>query len=215
MATQISNSGVSLKITTNGAVKYVTKSSILTVSVLTGTIIKIDIGRGALYNIYINQSDVSSPTSTSVSDLRDQIEAMLQPTGSSGGDATAANQLAQTTELTNIKNSIATLNSSMTSLNTGMGTLNTGMGSLNTSMGTLNSNVNIINDKVFYEAKLVDETNGLIVYKGFANPGTRGTDPNWAIQRVTNDDGVLSYHWASGDKNFDKTWDNRASYTYS
>lgn len=215
MATQISDSGVSLKITTNGAVKYVTKSSILTVSVLTGTIIKIDIGRGALYNIYINQTDVTSPASGTVGDLRDQILAMLQPTGSGGGDATAANQLAQTTELTNIKNSIATLNSSMTSLNTGMGSLNTGMGSLNSSMSTLNSNVNIINDKVFYEAKLVDETNGLIVYKGFANPGTRGTDPNWAIQRVTNDDGVLSYHWANGDKNFDKTWDNRTSYTYS
>jgi hypothetical protein len=215
MATQISNNGVSLKITTGGAVKYITKSSILTVAVLTGTIIKIDIGRGALYNIYVNQSDVSSPVSGNASDLRDQIQAMLQPAGGTSGDASAANQLAQTAELTTIKNSIATLNTNVSSLNTSMGSLNTGMGNLNTSMGSLNSNVNIVNDKVFYEAKLVDETNGLIVYKGYAIPGTRGTDPFWAIQRVTNDDGVLSYHWASGNKSFDKIWDNRSTYSYS
>lgn len=186
-STQIIDSGVSLKIVTGGIPKFITKSNIKTVEVLINTIIKIDIGKGALYNIYVNQPDVTVPSSSDVNDLRDKIHAMLQPLSSGVGGATEANQVLQTTELQNIKNSII----------------------------NLNDKVNIVNDKVFFEPKLVDETHGSVVYKGFAVPGTVGADPYWAIQRVTNDSGTLSYHWASANKNFDKVWDQRTEYTYS
>ena len=62
---------------------------------------------------------------------------------------------------------------------------------------------------------MVDETNPNLVYNGFANPGANVQEPVWAIQKVTNTKGVLTYQWAAGNKNFDKIWNNRKDLVYS
>jgi hypothetical protein len=187
MAVQIIDDGTELKIVTNGVPRSVTKSNVKTVELLANSTIKIDIGKDPLHNIYLNQSNVDNPTSTSPADLRDRIAAMLQAAAGSGDAATATNQLAQTAQLLNIRGSINAMSDTLTA----------------------------ISDVIIWEPKLVDETEGRVIYKGFALPGTAETAGGWAIQRVTNDDGNISYHWALGTKNFDKQWALRREYQYS
>ena len=187
MATQIIDDGASIKIVTNGVPKFVLKTNVVTVETLFNGKIKIDIGKDPLHNVYVDQATVDNPVSVNPDDLRDKIEAMLEPVSMAGTTATAANQLIQTAELQNIK----------------------------TSMVNVNNALNVMNDNMVLEPKLVDETEGRVIYKGYAVPGTAGNTAVWAIQRVTNDDGNLSYHWALGTKNFDKRWDLRREYQYS
>lgn len=179
MSTQIINAGASLKVVTDASPRFILKNQIKEVVVLRDTIIKIDIGQGALYNIFIDQLDVTLPTSTSVDDLRDKIMDMLQTTVSAGL-ATEQKQIEGNSEIVNLKNSI-----------------------------------NVINDKLFYECRLVDESNSNVVYKGFANPGALTSQAVWAIQKITNNAGILSYQWADGNKNFDNIWNNRKILPYS
>ena len=179
MSTQIINAGASLKVVTDSAPRFILKNQIKEVVVLRDTIIKIDIGQGALYNIFIDQLDVTSPTSTSVDELRDKIMDMLQSIVSAGL-ATEQKQIEGNSEIVNLKNSI-----------------------------------NVINDKLFYECRLVDESNSNVVYKGFANPGALTSQAVWAIQKITNNAGILSYQWADGNKNFDNIWNNRKILPYS
>jgi len=54
-----------------------------------------------------------------------------------------------------------------------------------------------------------------LVYNGFATLNAPLNEPVWAIQKVTNTKGVLTYQWAGGNKNFDKVWDNRRTLVYS
>lgn len=187
MATQIIDDGASLKIVTNGVPKFVLKSNVVTVETLFNGKIKIDIGKDPLHNVYVDQATVDVPVNVSPDDLRDKIEAMLEPVSMAGTTATAANQLIQTTELQNIKNSVNSVNTVLA----------------------------VMNDNMVLEPKLVDETEGNVIYKGYAVPGTAANTSVWAIQRVTNDNGNLTYHWASGNKNFDKRWDLRREYVYS
>jgi len=187
MSVQILDSGVSLEIITNGITKSVLKTNIKTVEVLINTMIKIDIGKSSLYDIYVDQLLVTNPVSSGPADLKAKIMVMLQPLAIVGSGATEANQLLQIAELQNIKNSVINLNNKVT----------------------------IVYDNMILEPKLVDETEGNIIYKGYAVPGTTGDDLLWAIQRVTNDGGNLSYHWAMANKNFDKKWIMRREYQYS
>lgn len=179
MSTQIINAGASLKVVTDNAPRFILKSQIKEVAVLRDTIIKVDIGQGALYNLFIDQLDVTLPTSISVDDLRDKIMDMLQ-TSVSAGLATEQKQIDGNAEIVNIKNSIS-----------------------------------VLNDKLFYDCRLVDESNSNVVYKGFANPGALTSQAVWAIQKVTNSGGILSYQWADGNKNFDNIWNNRKTLPYS
>ncbi len=187
MATQIIDDGSEIKIVTNGVPKIVTKANIKTVEVLINTTIKIDIGKDPLRNIYVDQATVDSPISSSPGDLRDKIALMLQPLAQAGTTATAANQLLQTAELQNIKTSVLDVNNKLT----------------------------FVNSNMVLEPKLIDETEGKTIYKGYAIPGSDPAAAVWAIQRVTNNDGNLSYHWSSGSKNFDKQWNLRREYQYS
>jgi hypothetical protein len=179
MPTQIINAGASIKVVTDNVPRFILKNQIKEVGVLRDTIIKIDIGQGALYNIFIDQLDVTAPTSTSVDELRDKIMDMLQTTVSAGL-ATEQKQIEGNTEIVNMKNSIS-----------------------------------VLNDKLFYECRLVDESNSNVVYRGFANPGVLTSQPVWAIQKITNSGGILSYQWADGNKNFDNIWNNRKTLPYS
>ena len=185
MAITIENNGASIKITEGGASRYVLKYQIREVEIVRDTIIKIDIGQGALNNIFVDQANVTVPASASVEALRDLIMAMLQ--GNVAGSATEAKQ---TEEIAAIAN-------------------------LQTAVSVLQTKVNSIEDKTPYQPSLVDESNANAVYNGFALPGAKVTDPVWAIQKVTKVKGVLTYQWAAGTKAFDKIWNNRTALIYS
>src|ERR1700751_2321534 len=88
----IENNGASLKITENGVSRYVLKNQIREVEIVRDTIIKLDIGQGALNNIFVDQATVTSPASTGVEDLRDQLMGFIQTNVGIVGFATEANQ---------------------------------------------------------------------------------------------------------------------------
>jgi len=186
MATEIINNGASLKIVTDNAPRFILKNQIKEVEVVRDTIIKIDIGQGALYNVFIDQTEVTAPASATVEELRDKIMDMLQ-TAAMVGLATEQKQTEGNAEIVNLKN----------------------------SMNEMKDKVNSLNDKLFYEPKMVDESNANIVYKGFAVPGAKTSEAVWAVTKITNNKGVLAYQWAGGTKNFDKVWDNRKALIYS
>lgn len=181
----IENNGASIKITEDGVSRYILKYQIREVEIVRDTIIKIDIGQGALNNIFIDQASVTIPASASVEILRDLIMGMLQ--SNVAGTATEAKQ---TEEIAAIAN-------------------------LQTAVSALQTKVNSIEDKTPYQPSLVDESNANAVYNGFALPGAKVTDPVWAIQKVTKVKGVLTYQWAAGTKAFDKIWNNRVALIYS
>ena len=57
---------------------------------------------------------------------------------------------------------------------------------------------------------------GLIEYIGLAVTGSKGTDPNWQIRKVTYvGKKHVAVQFADGDTKFDNIWDNRAALPYS
>ena len=155
MATIIENNGASIKITENGASRFILKYQIREVEIVRDTIIKIDIGQGALNNIFVDQADVTVPATATVEVLRDLIMGMLQTNVT--GTATEAKQ---TEEINEIK-------------------------TLQTVVGNLQAKVNSLDEKTFFQPKLVDESNANVVYNGFAVPGSAVDAAVWAIQKVT------------------------------
>jgi hypothetical protein len=183
--TEIINNGASLNILTDGIPNFIMKSQIRDVNVLRDTIIKIDIGQGALNNVFIDQVSVTAPVNTDVNNLRDQIIAMLQT-----NNAGLATELKQDSEITKITD-------------------------LATQITDLQTKVGSVDSKLFFEPTIVDENNPNFIYKGFAIAGSKTSDPVWAIEKISSKKGVLSYQWAGGTKNFDKVWDNRAALIFS
>ncbi len=187
---EIINNGASLKIKTNGIPRDLIKSQIHEVTVLRGTIIKIDIGQGALFNVFIDQAQVITPASADVNDLREQILVMLAPATGGGQTLTGfATDVNQATEIAHI----TALQAQVTDLQTKIGS---------------------VDNKTFYSPSITDQNNPNLVYKGYALPGTRSGDPLWAIERVTYADGIVISTWAGGNRNFDKVWDNRATLSF-
>jgi phosphomevalonate kinase len=189
--TELINNGASLKINQDGNSRLVMKHQIAVVEVLHDTIIRIDIGKGALNNVFIDQADVTNPVTISPEELRDKIMDMLQTSAANGsatnGLATEAKQTEQTTELQNVKNAMTDIKDKIAS----------------------------VNDKLLFEPRISDETNANVIYKGFANPNTKTSEPVWAIQKITNNRGMLTIQWAGGNKNSDKVWDKRKEYIFS
>jgi YD repeat-containing protein len=56
----------------------------------------------------------------------------------------------------------------------------------------------------------------LAIYVGEAQPGTSKGSPNWRIMKLDYDanNNLILKRFADGSKNFNKIWDNRATYTY-
>ncbi len=75
--------------------------------------------------------------------------------------------------------------------------------------------VEAIDSIVFIEASIVHEINSNTTYKGYALPGSKTSDPVWAIQMVTTDKDTTSSLWADGNRNFDKVWDKRTELNYA
>jgi hypothetical protein len=186
MTTQIENNGNSLKITSDGNDRFIMKSQISEVEIMHDTIIKIDIGKGALNNVFIDQLEVTLPQTNTAKDLRDEILAMLQATVGTGL-ATEIKQTEQTTELQAVKTAVIDIKDKMAS----------------------------VNDKLFFEPRICDETNANTIYRGYALTGITGDFAGWAIQKLTSNRGVISNLWAGGNKNFDKVWNNRKTLMYS
>jgi hypothetical protein len=124
---------------------------------------------------------VTTPVSSSVTDLRDQILAMLEP-APSGNDSAAE---------------VAAINN------------------LSTIVTNMKTKVDSLDDKVFYEPKIVDESDVNMVYNGYALPGASPEQAVWAIQKVTFANGFYTYEWAGGNKNFDKKWSDRNLLSFS
>jgi hypothetical protein len=185
MATEIADNGSSLKVTTDGVTRYIIKSQIKEVVVVRDTIIKLDIGQGALYNEFFDQTAVDAPQSKGVEDLRDQIMGMLQITVAGG--ATAQKQDDQRAQIVGLQASLI----------------------------DLQGKIGALSDKVRVEPQIVDETNPNTVYRGFAAPGAKTSDAVWGVQRITNTRGVLAFMWAGGSKALANIWDNRKTLVYS
>ena len=189
MPIQITNNGASIKITNGTLIRNVTKSQIIEVTVIKTTIIKIDIGQGALHNIFIPFSEVTAPVTANAGVLRDAInDFMALPSGGSVvGGATEVKQVEEIDILT----------------------------TMNASLTTMRGLVTIIDNKIFYEPSLIDDGGAGIIYKGYALlTGALQTEPIWAIQRIQAIGNVDVYTWADGNKNFDNNWVDRETLNY-
>jgi len=104
LATQIINNGASLKIIADGATRNILKQQIREVSVINDTVIKIDIGQGALNNIFIDYPTVSNPVTPNPDALVEAINTMLMNTITiPPGIATEANQQTEISKLESIR----------------------------------------------------------------------------------------------------------------
>ena len=174
MAIEITNNGASLKIKNGLQIRNIMKAQIIEIVVVKTNIIKIDIGKGALYNIFIPYADVTVPVTADPEALKDAINDLLAA-ASIVGNATEAKQIEE------------------------IGKLNL----LNEQVTTIKNAVSTLDNKIFFEPVLIDESNPNIIYKGFASPAANAEEAVWAIQRISNTGDVCSYQWADGNKNFD------------
>lgn len=65
--------------------------------------------------------------------------------------------------------------------------------------------------------QLFETSGGIVIYQGYAEPGTGSGSTGWAIKKLTYDgsDAITGIVWASGNNQFDKVWNSRGSYTYT
>jgi hypothetical protein len=186
MAIEITNNGASIKINQDGVLfRNIMKNKIIEIVVIKDNIIKIDIGKGALYNVFIPFMNVTIPVTSSPENLKDAINSMLTSTVSVGS-ATEEKQLIEIQSLE---------------------VLNATADSIKTVMETLDS-------KLFFEPILIDESNPNLIYKGFAPPASNTKDAVWAIQRISTNNNICSYQWALGNKNFVHEWSKRETIEY-
>lgn len=64
-------------------------------------------------------------------------------------------------------------------------------------------------------ATIVDEPSSTVTYVGNAETGSSESDLVWQIKKITVTGTVTKIEWADGNSNFDNSWTNRASLTYS
>lgn len=172
--TEIINNGASLKIVQDGYPRNILKMQVKEVSVINNTVIKIDIGQGALSNIFFDFSEVANPETANPYALVEAINLMLQTNANISGVATERNQEIEISELLNIKT-----------------------------------------NQLLSAPQISDESNPRTIYRGFAAPGSITSVAVWAIQKIENNGGVISYLWAGGNRNFDKVWNDRKTLQYS
>ena len=66
-------------------------------------------------------------------------------------------------------------------------------------------------------ASRVDFVGDTLIYRAKANPGTLDATNGWRIEEITfvGPDEDVEIRWAGGNANFDKVWDDRATFLYS
>jgi hypothetical protein len=107
MSIQISSNNTHLRIVTNGFIRNINKQNIREISILRNTTLKIDIGGGALRNIFILIGDITIPTHTNATTLLTQLDEMLVNT-----DRTLIEKIGD------METALATLNESIVSIRT-------------------------------------------------------------------------------------------------
>ena len=187
MAIQILNDGASIRIVNAASVLLINKSHIKTIDTVRDNTIRLDIGSGALKNVFIKFQEVTIPAALpDVYALRDAINAMLQTTGS--GLATEAKQDIQIELLSGILSALTEIKIAISNLKCGCSG----------------------------QMIRIDESNPLVTYVGYANMGSLTGDAVWQIQRtrrfVTND--IVVVEWADGNQLFDNIWDQRLELNY-
>lgn len=187
MAIQIFNDGASIRIVNAASVLLINKSHIKTIDTVRDNTIRLDIGSGALKNVFIKFQEVTIPAALpDVYALRDAINAMLQTTGT--GLATEAKQDIQIELLSGILSALTEIKIAISNLKCGC------------------------NGQIMR----IDESNPLVTYVGYANMGSLPGDAAWQIQRtrrfVTND--IVVVEWADGNQLFDNIWDQRHELNY-
>lgn len=65
------------------------------------------------------------------------------------------------------------------------------------------------------ELTLVDEVSSSVVYVGKAHSGTATSAGSWQIKKITISGTLTTIAFADGDTEYNNSWDNRASLTYS
>jgi hypothetical protein len=185
MATEIINDGACIRLRFNDNTLLIHKHQIKTIDTVRDETVRIDIGEGALKNIYIRFDEVVTPgIFINAEDLRDYLNHCM--TMSITGGATEVNQ---DTELL-LLSQIAGL---LTDIKTMVGSY-TGGGRGN--------------------PQRIDQSNPNEIYNGYAIAGALNSDPVWAIERVSRRGDVISYTWADGNENFDNIWDDRLTLSY-
>lgn len=226
MATTITNNGASIKIDNGTTIRNIMKNQIIEVSVIKTNVIKIDIGQGALNNVFIPYATVTSPVTASPDELRDAINDFMANTvnsGSGAGGATESKQDtqiskqdAQTTKLTSLDTTAGAINTKVNSIDVSATNISNKVGSIDSSASNIRLLVTSLDNKIFYDPVIIDETNPSIIYYGYVDPASYNEEaPVWAIMRVTNDVGIKRFKWADGNKNFDNIWLNRETLNYS
>lgn len=183
--TTITDNGASIKITIGTQVRNIIKTQIVEISVIKTSIIKIDIGQGALHNVFFPFADVTVPVTANAGALRDAINALLAPAVTS--TATEAKQTEQIDILNTLKGYLLSLQTLVTALDA----------------------------KVFHDPLLVDDGGAGIVYNGYAVVGTSQAAPLWAIERIEKVGEVNVHTWADGDKTFNNAWNDRETLVYA
>ena len=67
----------------------------------------------------------------------------------------------------------------------------------------------------FRDTVIVDEADATTVYVGRAKPGSATASSVWAISRTKTVGAVTTTAFAGGTAEYDKVWDDRASFTYT
>ena len=184
----IYNEGACIKISFNQNSLLVNKSQIKTVDTIRTDVVRLDIGEGALKNIYIRLSEVNYPHPfDTVQALSIYIKELMIDRGFS----TEAKQDVEIVELQQIKGVLQAMKNILQS--------GGGSGSGGTSV------------KVPLRE---DESEPKTIYKGYASPNARPSDELWAIQKISRIDNEIIYEWADGDENYDNVWDNRYNISY-
>lgn len=187
MAIEIFNDGASLRILNKGSVILVSKLQIKTIETIRNDVVRLDIGEGALKNIYIRFADVTTPAGLAdAGQLRDAINAMLL-----SNVAGAATEVKQDAEIGILNGILGVLTDLKVIMNTGGGG------------GGIKQPIRI------------DESTPNIIYNGFAVTGASTAEAIWAIQRVTRDKDIIVYEWADGNELYDNVWDDRYNLAYA
>lgn len=105
MTVQISNTSTHLVIDTDGVVRNINKQLVREISILRNTIVKVDIGGGALRNIFIPIQNIVAPDFIDNKNLLDKLNGLLTPP-----------EIAITDNLNNLSNTINDIENKVTNM---------------------------------------------------------------------------------------------------
>ena len=187
----ITQQGSFIRIDTNSThSREVLMSSIRGLNTIRGSVLRINLGCSPMADIYIPFQNVIEPLFLNVEALRLALQEWL--TASLPSEDTAIETLNM---LTAIKE--------------------------NTEASMVNSNeIKLDVDKIRIEMELfgkpllIDDTNPLVIYEGYADVGSLTHLPLWAIKRSTSFGSEQKVEWANGNKDFVHIWDNRLALPY-